>query len=335
MVDFAGWSLPVQYPGGTIAEHNAVRGSAGLFDVSHMGECEVSGPDAAALLDLALTNEFSSLETGRARYSPMCGEDGGCLDDLIAYRTGEASFLLVLNASNAEADEANLRRLAAAEGLDCGIRDRSGELSMIALQGPDSPRVLEAALGSGMSALEKFSFREAGELFISRTGYTGSDGFEIAMPNALAEGVAESLAAAGAVPCGLGARDSLRLEACYPLHGHEIGPGITPLQAGLGWAVKFSKQRFSGREALLRQREAGCASRVAFFAAEGRRMPREGSALADAAGEEAGRVLSGAWSPALDAPIGSCLVKTEFLQKELFAKVRDSLIKVEFKKNFI
>jgi aminomethyltransferase len=313
-VPFAGWEMPVQYTG-ILEEHRAVRAGAGLFDVSHMGEALVTGPAAAAYLDHVATNRLADLAPGRARYTLLCAPDGGVVDDIIVYRLGETEFLLCLNAGNTPGDVAWLQAQVA--GFDAVVRDVSADYAQLALQGP---RALEIAArlagGAGLAALPRFGFVQttlAGVPgLVSRTGYTGDDGIEIYTPPAPAETLAEALLAAGRDlglrPCGLGARDSLRLEAGLPLYGHEISREISPLQAGLGWAVKLAKTGgFIGCDALAAEAAAGPARRVVFFTLDDRRLARAGMAVL-VAGQPVGTVLSGAMSPVLNKPIGSALV---------------------------
>ncbi len=253
IVPFAGYLLPVQYPSGVIAEHRAVRERAGIFDVSHMGEAALEGPDAVANLERLLTNRFSDLAVGGARYAVMLYEDGGTVDDLIVYRRGEERFLLVLNASNKDKDVA---WIAGHLTGDVRFADISDQVAQIALQGPDSKAVLTALVPEERLPGKYYTFTEDVEVagvpcMVSRTGYTGEFGYELYMAPGGAEAVWEALLAAGALPCGLGARDTLRLEAAMPLYGHELSAGIDPLTAGLGFAVKLDKEDFIGKAALV------------------------------------------------------------------------------------
>lgn len=313
IVPFAGWEMPVQYTG-IIEEHMAVRRQAGLFDVSHMGEARVRGRDAAAFLDRIMTNEMATLKAGFARYTIMCQPDGGCVDDLIVYRLGPEEFLICLNASNAAKDIAWMRSLVG--GAQVEIVDECTAWAQLAIQGPLAEQILTLVTKLPLASIRRFAFA-AGEVagtagcIISRTGYTGSPGFEIYLPAAAAEKVARALLATGKplglIPAGLGARDSLRLEANYPLYGHEISERISPIQAGLGWTVKFGKPDFIGREALLRQAEGGPQSSVVLFSLEDRRIARQGAVVF--AGDIAvGEVLSGTHSPMLGKPIGTALI---------------------------
>jgi aminomethyltransferase len=270
MVPFAGYSLPVQYEKGIIAEHNAVRNGAGLFDVSHMGEIVISGKDALQNIQYLLTNDFSMMKTGRVRYTLLCNEQGGILDDLVVYKMDEYNYMLVVNAANREKDAAWIRsRLSGAVSFD----DISDNLGQIALQGPLSETILRSV--SNTIPLKYYSFIERGKFegiscLVSRTGYTGEDGFEFycknedilllwekllaAGKNAVSSNEAGTNAAAmsqdGLVPCGLGARDTLRLEAGMPLYGHEMDETITPFEAGLSFAIKMEKPDFIGKAAL-------------------------------------------------------------------------------------
>jgi len=313
MVPFAGWEMPVQYTG-ILEEHLAVRRAAGLFDVSHMGECRVSGPDAAAFLDRMMTNAMATIPVGLARYTVMCQPDGGCVDDLIVYRLGTEEFLICLNASNAAKDIAWLR--AHAGDARVTIADECDGWAQLALQGPEAEAILAGLTSLPLAGLRRFGFA-TGEVagvagcLVSRTGYTGSPGFEIYLPAADATRLAEALLAAGKprglLLAGLGARDSLRLEAGYPLYGHEISETISPIQAGLGWTVKPAGREFVGREALVRQLEAGVAGRVVAFSLDDRRIARQGTPVLSGSAK-VGEVLSGTLSPLLGKPIGTALV---------------------------
>jgi aminomethyltransferase len=259
IVPFAGYLLPVQYPAGVIAEHRAVRERAGIFDVSHMGEAILEGPDAVTNLDHLLTNRFGDLAVGGARYAVMLYEDGGTVDDLIVYRRGEERFLLVLNASNKDKDVAWIAEHLAG---DVRFADISDQVAQIALQGPDSKSVLTTLVPEERLPSKYYTFTENVEVagmpcMVSRTGYTGEFGYELYMAPDGAEAVWSALLEAGAQPCGLGARDTLRLEAAMPLYGHELSAGIDPLTAGLGFVVKLDKEDFIGKAALVAQGTPG------------------------------------------------------------------------------
>lgn len=303
MVPFAGYVMPVQYPTGITAEHKAVRDSAGLFDVSHMGEFDVRGPDALALVQRVTVNDASRIAVGQAQYSAMCKPDGGIVDDLIVYRFADR-YMLVVNASNRAKDWAWIEAEAAA--LDVELADRSDEIALLALQGPAARDILRPLTDSALDAIGYYRFDE-GEVagvpaVVSATGYTGEDGFELYVP---AEGAAtlwQALLDAGEgrglMPAGLGARDSLRLEMGYALYGNDLDEEHTPLEAGLGWITKLDKGDFIGREALAAQKEAGVARKLVGMRLTERGFPRPGYAVRTAGGDE-GVVTSGTLSPSL------------------------------------
>ncbi|WP_050618770.1 glycine cleavage system aminomethyltransferase GcvT [Intestinimonas massiliensis (ex Afouda et al. 2020)] len=256
IVPFAGYLLPVQYPTGVIAEHMAVRTAAGLFDVSHMGELVFTGPDALRNLNHLLTNDFTGMYDGQVRYSPMCNDQGGCVDDLIVYKVHDAAYLVVVNAANKDKDAGWMREHLFGA---CEMEDISGRVAQVALQGPKSKQILLRLLDESVLPPKYYSFVRDVDLrgircLISRTGYTGEFGYELYCVSADAEGLWDLLLEAGAdlglIPCGLGARDTLRLEAAMPLYGHELNDVITPLEAGLDFAVKMGKEDFIGKDAL-------------------------------------------------------------------------------------
>jgi aminomethyltransferase len=292
MVPFAGWEMPVQYEG-VIPEHLAVRGDSGAFDVSHMGELEVEGPRAEELLGSLLSNDVARIGTGEAQYTLLTNERGGIVDDLIVYRLDRCRFLLIVNASNADADFEWLKEREVA-GSD--VRDISDEYGLIAVQGPRSLERL------GLGDAPAFSFAE-GEIdgiacMINRTGYTGEKGVELMVMADEAGDLWERVLARGVTPCGLGARDTLRLEVCYPLHGNDISPETDAISAGLGKACALDRD-FTGAEELRRIKDRGPARRLAAFVMEERAIPRQGMAIA-----EGGEVTSGTHSPMLDRGIG-------------------------------
>ncbi|SDG54167.1 glycine cleavage system aminomethyltransferase GcvT [Klenkia brasiliensis] len=318
LADFGGWSMPLEYAGGgVIAEHTAVRQGVGLFDVSHLGTGTVRGPGAAAFVDRCLTNDLARIAPGQAQYTLCClpdGEDraGGVVDDLIAYLYGDDDVLLVPNAANA-ADV--LGRLAAAAPEGVTVTDRHTEVAVLALQGPQSAEVL-AAVGLPGS-LDYMAFdrtQGTGDVTVCRTGYTGEHGYELLVEADRAGELWDALLAAGGTeqirPCGLGARDTLRTEMGYPLHGHELSPDITPVQARAGWAVGWRKPEFWGREALLAEREAGPVRQLWGLRAPGRGIPRPGMQVLDGTGARVGEVTSGTFSPTLRAGIALALLDT-------------------------
>ncbi|MGQ0432710.1 MAG: glycine cleavage system aminomethyltransferase GcvT [Microthrixaceae bacterium] len=292
MVPFGGWDMPLSYPDGTLAEHKACRGDAVAFDVSHLGTVRVSGPDALAHLQRALTNDLGKIAPGRAQYTHLLDDaDASVLDDIIVWWVDDVTFDVMPNASN------TARVIAAIGGEDV-----TATRAILAVQGP-SARERLATISPEAAAIGRFRVGEATVAGVrctaAGTGYTGEDGVELAVPADQAATVWDALLTTGVVPAGLGARDTLRLEAGLPLHGHELGPGITPLQAGLGWVVAWDKPGgFRGRDALLVEREAGVARRLRGLATEGRRPPRADQAVL-VGGEPAGIVTSGNFSPVL------------------------------------
>ena len=292
MVPFAGWEMPVQYEG-VIQEHRAVRGGAGVFDVSHMGELEVEGPRAAEFLQGLLSNDLDRIGPGEAQYTLLTNEHGGIVDDLIAYRLSPHRFLLIVNASNREED---YRWLKERELRGSDVSDRSDEYALLAVQGP---RAIER-LGLEPAAPFTFATGEiAGvELMINRTGYTGEDGCELLCMAEDAGALWDAVVARGAVPCGLGARDTLRLEVCYPLHGNDITQETDAISAGLGWVCALGKD-FTGAEALRRVKDAGPGRRLVAFVMTDKAIPRHGMPI-----EGGGEVTSGTHSPMLDVGIG-------------------------------
>jgi aminomethyltransferase len=292
MVPFAGWEMPVQYEG-VIAEHRAVRRDCGAFDVSHMGELEVEGPRAHELLQGLLSNDLDRLQPGQAQYTLLTNERGGILDDLIAYRIGAFHYLLIVNAANREGD---FRWLKDHEIPGSDVRDSSDEYALIAVQGPRSLQRL------GLKAAPAFSFAEGTvegvECMIARTGYTGEEGVELLVMAEDAGDLWDRVVGGGATPCGLGARDTLRLEVCYPLHGNDITPETDAISAGLGWVCAL-EQEFTGVERLRAIKEAGPERRLSAFVMEEPGIPRQGMRIL-----EGGEVTSGSHSPMLERGIG-------------------------------
>ena len=315
LMPFAGYDMPVQYSG-ILDEHRAVREAAGLFDVSHMGEFRVRGPQALDLVQRLVTNDAASLTDGRAMYAVLCHETGGAMDDLLVYRLAADDFLLVVNASNIEKDWAHVTAVADASGFDAALADESQQTALLALQGPRAFEVFHAATGVDASSIPYYHFRvaEPGTVFgaeaalISHTGYTGEPGLELYLDPESAVRTWEALLTAGEPmgirPAGLGARDTLRLEAGYCLYGHELDDRTTPLEAGLGWVVKLDAGDFVGRDALARQKANGVPRRLVGFVLDERGVPRQGCGLLTADGKPVGTVTSGSQSPALGAGIG-------------------------------
>src|SRR5690606_8865910 len=338
MIDFAGFRMPVEYTG-ILEEHRAVRRAAGLFDLSHMGELRVAGPGAAAFLEWALTNRIADMEPGQARYALICRPDGGIVDDVVVYRRAN-DFLVVVNAANTDQDlqwRADVRRAWRGDGgppvapEDVSLEGVSAETALRAVQGPRSQDILARLTGAPWGELGSFRFVEDAvdgqRALISRTGYTGEDGFELYVAPEAAVPLWRSLLGAGRdlglVPVGLGARDTLRLEMRFPLYGNDIDETTTPLEAGLGFAVKLDKEGFVGREALERQKAEGVARRLVGFRMIGRGIPRQGYPLL-AGDREVGRVTSGTMSPTLGEPIGMGYVASEYASpgQELAVEIR-------------
>jgi aminomethyltransferase len=299
MVAFAGWEMPVQYDG-VIPEVKAVRTDCGVFDVSHMGELEVEGPRAGELLQSVLSNDLERLEDGRAQYTLLTNESGGIVDDLIVYRLSAFRYLLIVNASNHEID---LEWLKAREIPGSDVRDVSEEYGLLAVQGPRSLDHLD------LPAAPAFSFAE-GEIdgiacMINRTGYTGEKGVELMVPSEDAAALWDRVVERGATPAGLGARDTLRIEVCYPLHGNDIGPETDAISAGLGWVCALDTG-FTGVEELRRIKDQGPAQRLVAFVMDEPAVPRQGMDIG-----EGGEVTSGTHSPMLDRGIGLGYVRAE------------------------
>jgi glycine cleavage system T protein (aminomethyltransferase) len=308
MTGFAGWLMPLRY-GSEIAEHRAVRGAAGLFDLSHMGEIAVSGPGAAAALDYALVGHLSALKPGRARYTMICAPDGGVLDDLIVYRLADTEFMVVANAANTPVVAAALRERAA--GHAARVDDRTDDYALIAIQGPHAARILAQLTDIGLDQVRYYTGQRAvvagRDVLLARTGYTGEDGFELFTAPGDAEPLWLALTGAGEadglVPAGLAARDTLRLEAGMPLYGNELGTEMTPFDAGLGRVVVLDKPGdFVGRAALAERAQAAPQRALVGLTVGSRRVPRHGyPVLWD--GQPCGAVTSGAPSPTLGVPI--------------------------------
>lgn len=316
MVPFAGWEMPVQYTG-ILDEHTAVRERAGLFDVSHMGEALVTGPDAEKFLDYLLPNKIAGTPVGKGVYSPMCHPTGGVVDDLIVYRLRESEFLLCLNAANTQKDLDWIAQHIG--GFDCTMEDVSATYAQLALQGPKAMEILNAvAQAPAGKELKVKRFRlietELGGIpcLICGTGYTGENGVEIYCHSGHARQLADLIVEVGTpmglALAGLGSRDSLRLEAGLPLYGHELGDDITPTEGGVGWTVKLDKPGdFIGKDALLAERQNGPKRKAVFYTMADRRIARAGTPVF-AGDKQVGEVVSGTQSPVLGCPIGSALV---------------------------
>jgi len=316
IIDFAGWQMPVQYTG-VLEEHRGVRSRAGLFDLSHMGELFFSGPKALAALQQLTTNDVSLLTVGQAQYSLLCRDDGGIVDDVIIYRLNEG-YMMVVNAANIDKDVAWISaRLPAGATME----DRSDNTALIAIQGPSAAAIMQKCTEYPLDNLYAFEAAQAkigdAEVLLSRTGYTGEDGFEVYIyDNTYASVIWESLMKAGEpeglLPVGLGARDTLRLEARLTLYGNDIDETTSPLEAGLGFFIRFDKGDFIGRAALAAQKAEGLKRRLVAFNVAGRGIPRHGYALYSPSGAQIGQVTSGSYAPSLERDIGMGYVLTKF-----------------------
>ena len=312
MVPFAGWEMPVQYPKGILAEHHAVRSGAGIFDVSHMGEFEITGPDRNAFVNRVTSNDVSQLEPGGVQYSALLTTEGTFVDDCTVYRFDD-KLMIVVNASNTARAWEHV--VAQKGGINVRLKDISAEVGLLAVQGPRAGETLQPLADMPLGQLRYYHFtvgKIAGaQCFISRTGYTGEDGFELYCRDRDTVALWDAITAAGAQPIGLGARDSLRLEMGYALYGNEIDDTITPLEAGLGWIVKLDKGApFTGHEALRAQKQRGVTRRLVGFRLAGRGFPRHGFPTHHD-GREVDIVRSGTMSPSLGIGIGTTYLPAE------------------------
>ena len=308
VVPFAGWEMPVLYEG-IREEHSAVRTHAGMFDVSHMGEVEVEGPGALGFLQRVLSNDVAAIEVGGAQYSCLCNESGGVLDDLIAYRLGGDRYLLVTNAANHTGDLAWLGRQS--RDFDVAVRDVADRYAMLAVQGPHARAVLERTLAVELPPRMRVAPVHVGRrpALACGTGYTGEEGVELLIDPEVAVPIWSELLDAGIVPCGLGARDTLRLEVCYPLHGNELTPERNPIEAGLGWCCAEATG-FVGAKEIARARAEGTAETLVPFVLEEQGIPRAGNPVLHE-GEAVGTVTSGTLSPSLEVGIGMAYLSSE------------------------
>lgn len=315
MVDFAGWEMPLEYAG-IIAEHKQVRTAAGLFDVSHMGEILISGPEAENMVQLLVTSDVQALQNLQITYTVMCAADGGTVDDLLVYKYSPEKFLLVVNAANTAKDLAWIKQH---QLPNCEVSDLSEQYALIAIQGPRAEAILQSVCPDDLSRLKLFRFIPESSVagrpaLISRTGYTGERGFEIYLAPADAPHVWQELLRQGGAnitPIGLGARDTLRFEAKLPLYGQELGPEITPLEAGLAWFVNLDKPEFIGQAALRQQAATGLKRQQVEFEMQGRGVPRAGYPV-QKDGREIGQVTTGYYTPTLDKNIGLALIESEY-----------------------
>ncbi|MHB0912857.1 MAG: glycine cleavage system aminomethyltransferase GcvT [Armatimonadota bacterium] len=328
MTEFAGWEMPILYSG-IVEEVAAVRTGAGAFDLSHMGEFMVSGSNALDLLQRVFTNDVSALTVGQAQYSLMCDETGGVLDDVVIYRLEPDKYMVVVNAANINADFA---WVSSHNSLGAELVDASGETALVAIQGPKAAEILQPVCDTDLSGMPRYHVRRAKVLgapcWVASTGYTGGPGYEIFCSPSDADAVWIGLLSRGAVPIGLGARDVLRIEAGYPLYGHELSRSATPVEARLMWVVKPEKGDFIGKEAILRVQEAGTEQTLVGIECIDRCVPRHGYEVV-CADSTVGCVTSGTFSPTLQKGVAMAYVKRDCGREgtELFVRIRDRLCK--------
>jgi len=317
LIDFGGWELPVQYTG-VLDEHTACRNACGLFDVSHMGEVHVEGPDAEKFLNFLVTNNVAKLSVGQAQYTAMCNQHGGIVDDLVIYRRAQDRFLVVVNASNTDKDFAHMQKVARDFGGNFKLTNESAQYTQIAIQGPKAAEILQELTDTPLAPIKTYWFAEGKVLgsipaVLARTGYTGEDGFEVYVPWAKGPEVWRAMLEAGKPfgikPCGLGARDTLRLEMKYPLYGHELSDETGPLEAGLGWVTKLDKGDFYGRGPVAKVKEHGPTRALVGLQLLERGIPRQGYDVYSADGaQKLGVLTSGTQSPSTKAAIGIAYV---------------------------
>ncbi len=332
IVPFAGYNMPVQYEGVT-AEHLAVRNSIGVFDVSHMGEFHLKGKNALALIQKITTNDASKLSIGKVQYTCMPNETGGIVDDLLIYRLDENEYMLVVNASNIQKD---WDWISQHNDLDVQMTNSSEGMSLLAVQGPNAAKAMQSLTQVNLETMKYYTFevgKFAGEenILISATGYTGSGGFEIYMPNKSAVSIWEAIFKAGESyqikPCGLASRDTLRLEMGFCLYGNDIDDTTSPIEAGLGWITKFTKD-FVSSETFKQQKEQGVTKKLVAFEMQKRAIPRQGYEIVNAQGTQIGRVTSGTMSPCLEKGIGMGYVTKEYWKadSEIFILIRNKTV---------
>ena len=308
MSPFGGFEMPIQYAGIAV-EHQAVREKVGLFDVSHMGEVTVRGKDAERYVQHIFTNDIAGAPVGKIYYGMMCYEHGGTVDDLLVYKMGENDFFLVINASNIDKDWAWMQQHA--EGFDIDLQNRSDDYGQIAVQGPESEQMMESVLGIPCSELTFYTVKTVGDVIVSRTGYTGEDGFEVYATPEYIRACWDKLIAAGVQPCGLGCRDTLRFEAGLPLYGDELTEEISPIMAGLSIFVKLDKAEFIGRDALLKQKTEGVAKKLVGIELADKAIPRHGyTVLKD--GQAIGEVTTGYHTLSTDKSVCMALIDSQY-----------------------
>ena len=310
MVEFGGFDMPLLYQSGIAKEHAAVRERVGLFDVSHMGEVTVKGQDAERYVNHIFTNNVTGMPVGKILYGMMCYDDGGTVDDLLVYKLAEQDFFLVINAANIDKDWAWMQQQA--EGFDIDLVNQSELYGQIAVQGPESEHIVETVLGLPCKELTFYTFKSVGDVIISRTGYTGEDGFELYASHDYIRDCWDRLIAAGVQPCGLGCRDTLRFEVGLPLYGDELSEQISPVMAGLTAFVKFDKPEFIGREALLRQKTESVSRRLVGIELHDKAIPRHGYTVLNMDGQPIGEVTTGYHTITTDKSVCMALVDTAY-----------------------
>jgi len=322
LIDFGGWELPVSYTS-IIEEHNAVRNSAGIFDVSHMGEIEITGKDATNFVNYLITNSISNMNNNQVIYSPMCYESGGCVDDLLVYKKNMEDYLLVVNASNVDKDYEWM--IEQSKTYNVNIVNQSPQYAQIALQGPKAQEILQQIADIDLDSISFFTFKENVKLnnipaIVSRTGYTGEDGFEIYLNSNKGEELFKKLLEVGKtqglLPCGLGARDTLRFESALALYGHELSKDITPVEAGLKYFIKLEKHEFIGKKVISEQIENKPQKVLVGFEMIDKGIPRHGYEVFNQEGEVIGYVTSGSFAPTLKKYLGIALIKRQYRKKE-------------------
>lgn len=316
---FGGFEMPIQYAGIT-PEHMAVREKVGVFDVSHMGEVTVKGKDAERYVQHIFTNDIAGAPAGKIYYGMMCYENGGTVDDLLVYKMGENDFFLVINAANIDKDWAWMQENA--KGFDIDLQNRSDFYGQIAVQGPDAEKTVEQVLGLKCSELTFYTVKTIGDVIVSRTGYTGEDGFEIYASHAYIQECWDKLIAAGVQPCGLGCRDTLRFEVGLPLYGDELSEEITPIMAGLGIFVKLDKQEFIGKEALAKQKAEGPAKKIVGIELADKAIPRHGYPVLNMQGETIGEVTTGYHTLSTDKSVCMALIDAQYAKLDTEVQIQ-------------
>jgi len=316
---FGGFEMPIQYAGIT-PEHMAVREKVGVFDVSHMGEVTVKGKDAERYVQHIFTNDIAGAPVGKIYYGMMCYENGGTVDDLLVYKMGENDFFLVINAANIDKDWAWMQENA--KGFDIDLQNRSEFYGQIAVQGPDAEKTVEEVLGLPCKELVFYTVKTIGDVIVSRTGYTGEDGFEVYASHEYIQQCWDKLIAAGVQPCGLGCRDTLRFEVGLPLYGDELSADITPIMAGLGIFVKLDKPEFIGKEALAKQKAEGPAKKIVGIELADKAIPRHGYPVLNMAGETIGEVTTGYHTLSTDKSVCMALIDAQYAKLDTNVQIQ-------------